>query len=178
MRVRRARVAALVLAGAVAGAVAATAPDALAASRQASGAQQTHPSVSPRVGHRHSRFELTFTLAQAPGRTGSMDSYYREVVSPPAHDPQSCSPAEPAPVVSGTRGATTEIALYPPAHGWCRGRYNVTVLLESTPVCGPPIQAAPPLGPARDIECPDSAAVDAPFFVADGDTGEAHFTVR
>lgn len=168
MQVRRS----MVLPLTIAGALAMGAPAALAGGAQTSGTDRTYPSVKPRVGHRHSGFELTFTLAQAAGRTGLVSTYYREVVSPPAHASQSCSPAPPAPVFSGRQGATMRIPLHPPAHGWCRGRYDVTVFLERTPVCGPPIE------PAGFIPCPLSAGGVPTFHSVAINTGDTHFTVH
>ena len=128
MSVRRSTVVALALAFALGGgAVAVAAPGALAGSNQAPIGVQTHPSVRPRVGRGHSRFELTFTLAQAPGRAGLVDTHYSELVSPPAHAVPACSPTQPAPVATGSPGATIKIHLHPPTHGWCNGRYKVTV---------------------------------------------------
>lgn len=173
MSVRRSTVVALALAFALGGgAVAVAAPGALAGSNQAPIGVQTHPSVRPRVGRGHSRFELTFTLAQAPGRAGLVDTHYSELVSPPAHAVPACSPTQPAPVATGSPGATIKIHLHPPTHGWCNGRYKVTVFLIHTPLCGPPI-ALPAL-----IICPVSPDARSPFPIGRVDTGQTHFTVR
>jgi hypothetical protein len=172
MRLHRSMIVTLTIAGALGGAVAMAAPDALAGGDRASGTQQTHPSVRPRVGRRRTTFELIFTVAQAPGRAGFGDTYYREVVSPPARAPESCSPTPPAPVFSGPQGTTAKIALRPPAHGWCRGRYQVTVFVQRTPTCGPP------LGRAARMACPVSAGGEPEIRSADLDTGQAHFRVR
>jgi hypothetical protein len=48
----------------------------------------------------------------------------------------------------------------------------VTVFLQHTQVCGPPID------PAAHIVSPVSADVEPAFPVADLNTGETHFTVR
>jgi len=172
MQIRGSVVVGLTVAGALGGAVAVAAPDALAGSSQAPSAQQTHPSVTPHVGHRHSRFELTFTLAQAPGQAGFVDTYYREVVSPPVIARESCSPTQPPPVLSGGQGATIKLLLRPPASGWCTGRYVVTVFLQRAPSCGPP------LGLPALIICPESVEPEPAFPVADLDTGQARFIVR
>jgi hypothetical protein len=66
----------------------------------------------------------------------------------------------------------TNIALRPPAQGWCEGRYGVTVFLERAPVCGPPI-ARPAF-----IPCPLYRGAVPTFRVSDLNTGETHFTVR
>lgn len=173
MPVRRSTVVTLALAfGLGSGAVAVAAPDALAGSSQASTGMQTHPSVSPRVGRRHSKFELTFTLAEAPGRAGLVDSYYSELVSPAAHTTRVCSPTQPAPVSTGTQGAKIKIHLHSPAHGWCKGRYEVTVFLVHTQVCGPP------LSHAALIPCPVSLDARSPSPIGPVDTGQTRFTVR
>ena len=48
-------------------------------------------------------------------------------------------PDAPRPVSTGSQGATIKIHLHPPTHGWCKGRYEVTVYLVRTQLCGPPI---------------------------------------
>lgn len=166
MRIRGSMVVGFACVGATA---ALAAPNALS---QVTGTVQTHPSVAPRIGHRRSTFELTFTLAQAPGRAGLMDTYYREVVSPPAHAPQSCSTTQPPAVLSGAQDATVKLPLRAPARGWCKGRYDVTVFLQHTSSCGPPLDGA------ALIICPESTGPVPVFPVADLDTGQAHFTVR
>ena len=172
MPVRRSTVVTLAIAFAFGGgAVVVAAPDALAGSNQAPIGVQTHPSVRPKVGRRHSRFKLTFTLAQAPGRAGLVDTYYSEVVSPPAHAAPTCSPTQPAPVSTGSQGATIKIHLHPPTHGWCKGRYVVTVFLDRTQLCGPPIAL-----PA--IICPVSPDARSPFPIGRVDTGQTNFIVR
>jgi hypothetical protein len=171
VQVRRRTAVTLAIAGALGGgAVAWTAPDALAGSDQAT--TLTHPSVRPRVGRRHSTFELAFTLAQAPGRAGFVDTYYSEAVSPPAHAAAACSPTQPAPVFSGSRGATVKIPIRPNAHGWCKGRYDVTVFLRRTNLCGPPV-----VGPSLII-CPVTADARPIVPIPEVNTGETHFTVR
>lgn len=172
MQFRRSIVGPVVVLGALGGAVAIAVPDAIAGSNQASGAQQTHPRVKPSVGHRRTTFELTFTLAQAPGRAGLVQSDYRPVVSAPDHASASCRPAEPGQITSGSQGSTSKIALHPPAHGWCTGRYEVTVYLQRRSVCGPPVEGA------SVTACPVSVAANTPSSPEDLDTGETHFTVR
>jgi hypothetical protein len=172
MPVRRSTVVTLALAGALGGgAVAVGAPGVLAGSNQAPTIVHTHPSVRPRVGHRHSKFELKFTLAQAPGRAGLVDTYYSELISPPAHAAPACSPSQPAPVSTGSQGATIKIHLHRPTRGWCKGRYELTVFLDRTQLCGPPIAL-----PA--ISCPVSLAARPPSPIRRVDTGQTHFTVR
>lgn len=148
------------------------APDAFAGGTQAPSGQRTYPHVRPRVGGRHSRFKLSFTLAQAPGREGTEETEYRAVVSRPANSRESCPPTQPAPVASGNQGELERITLQPPEHGWCRGRYDVTVYLQRTQTCGPPIVMAP------RIVCPASAEVGPALPDEDLNTGTTHFTVR
>jgi hypothetical protein len=160
---------------AVAGGIAAAigAPDALAGSSPAPTGEQTHPHVTPRVGGRHRTFELSFTLAQAPGRNGIEYTSYRAVVIAPAQAQLACMPTQPAPITSGTQGEVARIALRPPTHGWCRGRYGVTVYLQWSQTCGPPIQPAP------RIVCPLSVSEIEPAFpIGNVNTGKTHFTVR
>jgi hypothetical protein len=163
------------LAAAVGVAAAIVVPNALASSSPAPSGDQTYPHVTPRAGGRHRTFKLSFTLAQAPGRSGYEYTDYRAVVSAPAHTRASCSPAQPAPVTSGSRGEVETIALHQPARGWCKGRYAVTVYLQRTQTCPPPVEP----GPSPNIICPltPSHVQPAPP-VEDVNTGQAHFTVR
>jgi hypothetical protein len=101
-----------------------------------------------------------------------VDTYYSEAVSPPAHAGAACSPTQPAPVSSGSQGATVTVRLRPNAHGWCKGRYNVTVFLHRTNVCGPPV-----VGPSLSI-CPVIADARLVVPIPEVNTGETHFTVR
>lgn len=144
----------LATAGLLAGATGAAVPGALAARTPALSSQQTRPRIKPRVGRPHSTFHLTFTLASTTIRAGFETTEYRAVVSAPTHSRASCAPPQPAPIVSGNQGSVAKIALRPSAHGWCRGRYAVTIYLEtivtcgplgspgSAPCCGPPVEAA------------------------------------
>ena len=173
MPVRRSTVVTLAFAFALGGgAVAVAAPDALAGSNQAPIGVQTHPSVRPGVGRRHSKFKLTFTLAQAPGRAGLVDTHYSERVSPPAHAVAACSPTQPAPVSTGSPGTTIRIHLHPSTRGWCKGSYEVTVFLIHTQLCGPPI-ALPAL-----VICPVSPGARSSSPIGLVNTGQTHFTVR
>ena len=161
----------LALAAGVAAAIGA--PTALATTSPAPTGEQTHPSVRPRVGGRHRTFELSFTLAQAPGHTGTEFTEYRAVVSAPAHARASCLPTQPAPVTSGSPGQVERVALHPPRHAWCRLRYAVTVYLQRTNICGPPIEPAP------RIVCPlTPSGVEPVYPIGEFNTGETHFTVR
>jgi hypothetical protein len=167
-------VSSLRLAVAVGVAVAVVAPNALAGTSQVPSADATHPHVTPRVGGRRRTFELSFTVAQVPGHSGLEYTYYRAVVSPPARARASCSPTQPALVTTGSFREVKTIALRPPTHGWCGGQYDVTVYLQRTSTCGPPLEAQP-----RLVPCPVSAReVEPAFPVGDVNTGETHFTVR
>lgn len=167
MQVRRATAAASV---AALGLAVATAPAALAGHIQVSSAPQTHPRVSPKVGGQHRTFHLTFTLTQAPSGSGLVRTDYRAVLSAAAHAPASCSPPQPAAVFSGRQGSEATLALKPRARGWCKGRYLVTVWLQRTEACGPPVKAA-----EAAIVCPQ---IKVAFPVNEVNTGEAHFTVN
>ncbi|HEY2652843.1 MAG TPA: hypothetical protein VGI50_13015 [Solirubrobacteraceae bacterium] len=150
-------------------------PNALASSSPAPSGGQTYPNVTPRTGGRHRTFKLSFTLAQAPGHSGYEYTEYRAVVSAPAHTRASCTPTQPAPVTSGTQGEVERIALHQPTHGWCKGRYAVTVYLQRTQTCPPPVQP----GPSPHIICPLTPGEAQPVApVGDVDTGQTHFTVR
>jgi hypothetical protein len=162
------------LAVAVAVAAAIGVPSALASGSPVPSGDQTHPHVTPQAGGRHRTFELSFTLAQVPGRSGYEYAEYRAVVSAPAHGQASCTPAQPAPVTSGRQGEVERIALHPPTHAWCNGRYAVTVYLQRTQTCPPPVEAAPDI-----VVCPVTAREAEPVFpIGDVNTGETHFMVR
>jgi hypothetical protein len=148
------------------------APEALAGSGQAPGGQQTHPYVTPRVGGRHSKFKLSFTLAQAPGRASMDESSYRVEISAPAHARESCSPPQPAPIVTGSQGEVERIAPHPPRRGWCTGQYDVTVYLQQTHTCGPPAAMT-----SRHL-CPVSSSEGEPGQTEEVNTGETYFKVR
>jgi len=151
-------------------AVAIGASDALAGTIPAPTAQPTYPKVKPRVGGRYAHFKLSFTLAQAPGQFGLVETEYRPVVSRPANTRPRCTPTQPAAVVTGTQGAVRKIALQRPRRGWCPGRYKVTVWLQQMETCGPPREG---MARAEIILCP-MVAVFAPVEL---NAGEAHFTV-
>jgi hypothetical protein len=181
-------------------------PGALAGSGQASSAQRTRPHVRPSEGGKRSKFELSFTLAQAPGRSDGETTSYRPIVTVPAHARASCAPTQPAPVLAGRRGEVKRIRLNPPRHGWCRGRYRVTIFLQKTQAAAqtqtqpppptqtqppPPTQTQPPpttqtqpCGPPltmaqEAIVCPDAGAeAGAGSGGEQTDTGQAYFTVH
>lgn len=155
-----------------AGVIVIGAPEALAGSSQAPDGQQTHPHVKPQVGGRHSKFKLSFTLAQAPGRVGMEETSYRAEVSAPPDTRESCSPPQPAPIVTGSQAEVERIALYPPQRGWCKGQYAVTVYLQQTHTCGPPAAMT-----SRHL-CPVSSSESEPAQTEEVNTGETHFKVR
>jgi hypothetical protein len=127
--------------------------------------ERTHPRLQPTIGRRHTRFTLTFTLRDAPGHQGVLAADYRVQVAPPVGARASCTPAEPPTIGTGTAGTIEQVPLTPPAHGWCRGSYRVTVFLERGPYCPPPVVGQTP------TPCPE-------FATQDMDTGEASFTIR
>lgn len=126
--------------------------------------ERTHPRLQPTIGGRHTRFTLTFTLRDAPGHRGVLAVDYHVQVAPPVGVRASCTPAELSPIDTGTGGAIEQVPLTPPAHGWCKGSYRVTVFLERGPYCPLPVVGQP-------IPCPEFANQEL-------DTGEASFTVR
>ena len=105
-------------------------------------AQQTHPRVRPGTGHRHTRFAVRFTLADAPGPHGVSETSYRFEIRAPKPAARCQSPPPPA-VTDGTQGSRVRVPLTTPGHGWCRGRYTVIVLLQRSPYCPDPSQPCP-----------------------------------
>lgn len=116
--------------------------------------QQTHPVTHPRHPTRRSRGRVQFTLSDAPGHEGVVETDYRIQVDKPAGSRQACSAPAPANVTSGTQGARVTVALPAPPHGWCRGRYAVTVFLQRGPYCPLPQDGQPPQ------PCPEFASQD------------------
>jgi hypothetical protein len=128
-------------------------------------AQQTHPSVRPRVGRAHTRFVVRLTLADAPGHVGVLASDYRlQLIVPRARRVSRCSPAALANIDSGTAHQTVRIALIAPAAGWCTGRYTLSVFLQRGPYCLAPAPGQPP------APCPE-------FATQEHGVGNTHFTV-
>ena len=93
-----------------------------------------------------------------------MATEYRAQVTAPPGSRSSCMAAQPPAIDSGTAGATERIALPPPAGGWCRGTYLVTVFLQRGPYCPKPVEGQPPTA------CPE-------FATQELDTGSTSFTV-
>jgi hypothetical protein len=127
--------------------------------------EQTDPRMRPVSGKRHTAFAVLFTLREAPGHQGVFAVDYRVRVSRPARSSPSCASLRPPNVDSGTAGAIARVRLTPPAHGWCLGRYRVTVFLQRGPYCPPPVQGQPP------TPCPE-------FATQELDTGDTSFAVR
>ncbi len=124
----------------------------------------THPQIQPTYGSVLTVFTLTFTLREAPGHAGVMAIEYRVQVTAPPGTGSSCAAAQPPAIDSGTAGALEQITLTPPADGWCRGTYGVTVYLQRGPYCPPPAEGQQP------VPCPE-------FATQELDTGSASFTV-
>lgn len=127
--------------------------------------QQTHPRLVPRRARRTSRVAVHFTLADQPGHSGVVATDYRVQVDPPAGSRPACRGMAPATVDAGTRGAVVRVPLARPPHGWCVGRYIVTVFLQRGPYCPAPAPDQPPQ------PCPQFASQDL-------DVGRAGLTVR
>ena len=127
--------------------------------------ERTDPQVNPTFGSALTVFTLTFTLRDAPGHEGAMATEYRAQVTAPPGSRSSCMAAQPPAIDSGTAGATERIALPPPAGGWCRGTYLVTVFLQRGPYCPKPVEGQPPTA------CPE-------FATQELDTGSTSFTRR
>ncbi|HTX32891.1 MAG TPA: hypothetical protein VMD09_16020 [Solirubrobacteraceae bacterium] len=172
-------------------------PGALAGRVQAASVPQTRPHVRPSVGGKRSKFELSFTLAQAPGRGSGETTSYRATVTVPAHARAACAPTQPGVVRTGRKGQVKAIRLNPPRRGWCRGRYRVTVFLQETQAAAgtqttppPPTQTVPPptqtqpCGPPLTmaqaaVVCPGAAAEAAAGSTTQKiNTGQAYFRVR
>jgi hypothetical protein len=126
--------------------------------------ERTYPQVHPTSGSRLTVFTLTFTLRAAPGHEGVMATEYQVQVTAPAGSGSSCIAPPPPAIDSGTAGALEQITLTPPAGGWCRGTYLVTVFLQRGPYCPPPTQGQQP------IPCPE-------FATQELDAGSTSFTV-
>ena len=126
--------------------------------------ERTDPQVHPTSGSALTVFTLTFTLRDAPGHEGAMATEYRAQVTAPPGSRSSCMAAQPPAIDSGTAGATERIALPPPAGGWCRGTYLVTVFLQRGPYCPKPVEGQPPTA------CPE-------FATQELETGSTSFTV-
>ncbi len=126
--------------------------------------ERTDPQIYPTSGSGLTVFTLTFTLRDAPGHEGVMATEYRVQVAAPPGSGSSCMAAQPPAIDSGTAGALEHITLTPPAGGWCRGTYLVTVFLQRGPFCPPPVEGQPP------IPCPE-------FATQELDTGSTSFTV-
>jgi len=124
----------------------------------------THPRVHPTAGLPLTSFTLAFTLRETPGHQGAFAVDYRVQVTAPLDVPTSCDPNPPPNVESGGVGELDQIALQPPASGWCNGTYRATVFLQRGPYCPPPVKGQPP------TPCPE-------FATQDLDTGTASFTI-
>ena len=124
----------------------------------------THPQVHPSTGARLTSFTLAFTLREAPGHQGVFAVDYRVQVAAPPGAPTSCNPNPPPTIESGAVGESEQIALQPPAQGWCNGTYRATVFLQRGPYCPPPVEGQPP------TPCPE-------FPTQELDTGTASFTI-
>lgn len=161
----RLRTVMVVLVAAYAGVVTAVGDAAPARSQEGTPEQRTHPHVHPSHGTRRSAFKVTFTLRSAPGHHGVVATGYRVQVDPPSGSRAACSAPQPATVETGERDSTAKVPLPSPQHGWCRGRYAVTVFLQSGPYCPPPQDGQPPR------PCPAFASRDL-------DVGETSFLVR
>jgi hypothetical protein len=153
---------ALVLVSAALAAVAAVA--ALAGGAAGSESEGTDPHVRPAYGQAATVFTLTFTLRKTPGHEGVMATDYRVAVAPPPGSGGPCAASQPAAVDSGVAGELRALALTPPSGGWCRGTYQVTVVLQQGPYCPPPQEGGQP------VPCPE-------FATRDLDTGATVFTV-
>jgi PASTA domain len=125
--------------------------------------ESTDPHVRPAYGEAETVFNLTFTLRETPGHEGILATDYSVAVAPLRPD-ASCMPPQPAPIESGAAGETAQISLTPPAGGWCRGTYSVTVFLQRGPYCPPPQEGGLP------VPCPE-------FALQDLETGGSGFTV-
>jgi hypothetical protein len=125
----------------------------------------THPQVRPAKGGRLTAFVLIFTLREAPGHQGVFATDYRvQVTQPPGSTAARCLPTPSPTIESGAANELKQIALQPPAHGWCLGTYRATVFLQRGPYCPPPTEGQLP------TPCPELATQDV-------DTGTSGFTV-
>lgn len=137
---------------------------ALAGSAAGSESGGTDPHVRPAYGQVSSVFTLTFTLRETPGHEGVRETDYRVAVAPPPGSGAPCAANQPAAIDSGAAGELRALALTPPSGGWCRGTYQVTILLQQGPYCPSPQEGGQP------VPCPE-------FATRDLDTGSTFFTV-
>ncbi len=118
----------------------------------------THPQVRPVNGGRASSFTLAFTLREMLGEVGVFAVDYSVSITAPPDGPTWCTPTPPPAIESGAVGEREQIALQPPARGWCSGTYRAMVFLQRSPYCQP------------QTPCPE-------FATRALDTGTAGFTV-
>jgi hypothetical protein len=143
--------------------VTASSPTATPETTNAADEELTHPQVHPVYGQATTVFTLTFTLRENAGHEGILATDYRAQLTPP-QSAAACVDAQPATIDSGAAGEVREIALAPPAGGWCRGTHSVAIFLQRGPYCPPPQEGAPP------TPCPE-------FATQDLETGSTAFTV-
>lgn len=128
-------------------------------------AEQTFPRLVPRTAKRASRVAVYFTLADRPGHAGVTETSYRVQTDAPPGSRAACQAMGPPTVDSGSQGAVVRVSLPRPVHGWCVGRYTVSVFLQRGPYCPKPAPGQPPQ------PCPE-------FATRDLDVGHAQLTVR
>jgi hypothetical protein len=139
--------------------VAALAPAPGASTPPAPANQQTHPTVSPRVGNAKTRFALRLTVRRTLGVQGGLRYYYAIEVRGPR--PRCALVGQ---IDGGRAGQRLRQAIAPPRRGWCRGRFHGVILLQGGPYCPPPVAGQPP------VACPQ-------FALAPIDAGHFRFRV-
>jgi hypothetical protein len=104
------------------------------------------------------RSRLRSLCAKMLGEVGVFAVDYSGSITVPPDGAAWCRPTPPSAIESGAVGEREQIALPPPARGWCSGTYRVTVFLQQSPYCLP------------QIPCPE-------FATRALETGTAGFTV-
>jgi len=104
----------------------------------------TQAGVSPAVGHRHTRFTVSFETTLA---TGSFTGLRRsDEVSATGPQRSGCVGSMTVGTGPHPAGASVSVRLAPGVgHAWCTGRYQGQVVQFQTIVCGPPKMVACPM---------------------------------
>jgi hypothetical protein len=128
-------------------------------------AQQTMPTVSPRHGHGHTVFTVSFTArtATVAHASGTQARYIVMAVRRGTSTPTSCNAQVSRNASAAMAGARVRVRLRA-ARRWCVGHYRATVVLQRDVAC-----TQPPTGPP--VACP--AIAFAPL-----DAGHVTFVVR
>lgn len=114
--------------------------------------EDTSPVVRPASGLRSTVFRLSFTLRHDAGHAGVLDTSYRVALVRPRGTRAACAAGAVPRIDSGRAGQRRRVLLPAPRHGWCPGRYRVSILLTRGPYCPP----------THDQPCPEFATREQP----------------